>query len=100
MRNTRSPKLLLAVAGIVFLAAGPTLWAQTGPPPGTCEITSGEKSARIPFKLIDTYAVLPTELGGRTIGLILDTGMPGRNVNNRENRSRRSNRDKKSLRRS
>jgi len=80
MRNTRSPKLLLAVAGIVFLATGPASRAQMGPPPGTCEITSGEKSVRIPFKLIGTYAVLPAELGGRTIGLVLDTGMPAHGV--------------------
>ncbi len=80
MRNTRSPKLLLAAAGIVILATGPASWAQMGPPPGTCEITSGEKSVRIPFKLIGTYAVLPAELGGQTIGLILDTGMPAHGV--------------------
>jgi hypothetical protein len=80
MRNTRSPKLLLAAAGIVILATGPASWAQMGPPPGTCEITSGEKSVRIPFKLIGTYAVLPAELGGRTIGLVLDTGMPAHGV--------------------
>jgi len=76
MKNTRFPKFFLAVAGIVSLATGSTLWAQMTPPPGTCEITSGEKSVRIPIKLIDTHVVLPAELGGRTIGLILDTGMP------------------------
>ena len=80
MTNTRSPKLLLAAAGIVILATGAASWAQTAPPPGTCEITSGEKSARIPFKLIGTYTVLPADLEGRTIGLVLDTGMPAHGV--------------------
>ena len=73
-------RLILPFLGVLLLSACPAVRAQMGPPPGTFEITSGEASVTIPFKLIGSYVVLPAEINDREIGLVLDTGMPAHGV--------------------
>jgi len=80
MVNSVLRRLVPFFLGVLLLSGCPAVRAQMGPPPGTCEITSGEASVTIPFKLIGNYVVLPAEINGREIGLILDTGMPAHGV--------------------
>ena len=73
-------KPILVLVGFLLLTACRTSWAQMGPPPGTYEITSGETSVTIPFRLMGTYVLLSAKIGGEEVGLVLDTGMPANGV--------------------
>lgn len=80
MKSIVLRKLVPVFLGAMLLTAGTAAWAQMNPPLGTYEITSGEKTVKIPFQLVGTYVVLGAEIGGREIGLILDTGMPANGI--------------------
>lgn len=80
MKSVVLERLILVLLGTVFVTASTAACAQMSPPQGTYEITSGESTVKIPFRLIGTYAVIGAEIGGREIGLVLDTGMPANGV--------------------
>ncbi len=46
------------------------------PPTATCRILAEDGRAVIPFEMIGNHVLLPVEVGGTTLRLILDTGMP------------------------
>jgi hypothetical protein len=80
MKSVLLRRFSLVILETVLLTAGAKAQAQMGPPSGTYEITSGGHEVTIPFRLIGTYVVLPAEVGGHEIGLILDTGMPANGI--------------------
>jgi hypothetical protein len=80
MKCLVSCKPALVSVLLLLLATCQTVPAQMGPPPGTYEITSGEKSVTIPFTLKGTYVLFTAEIAGKEIGLVLDTGMPANGV--------------------
>ncbi len=46
------------------------------PPPGGYEMLNEEGKTTFPFKLISNHVVIPVEVKGQPLNLILDTGMP------------------------
>lgn len=46
------------------------------PSPATCRILAADGRAVVPFEMIGNHVLLPVEVGGTTLRLILDTGMP------------------------
>ncbi len=80
MKSIALEKLIIVLLGIVLVTASTAARAQMSPPQGTYEITSGERTVKIPFRLVGTYAVIGAEIGGHEIGLVLDTGMPANGV--------------------
>ena len=75
-------KILFFVLAIVLVENFGILYAQEGPvrmmapPPGESKIITPSGIATFPFELVSNHIVIPVEINGTVVKLILDTGMP------------------------
>jgi predicted aspartyl protease len=83
MRPKTMKILLLVIAAMVGMTAVGTLVAQQpqrmrlqGPPPGAWRMESQDGSTIVPFELLADHVVIPVNVNGQPLKLILDTGMP------------------------
>lgn len=68
-------KCFIVSCFIVALTGG-LLFAQEQLPAGGYKFANQQTSTAIPFKLINNLIVVPVELNGQTLNLVLDSGMP------------------------
>ncbi len=66
--------VLVTNIGILFAQEGPV--RMMAPPPGESKIIAPDGIAAFPFELVSNHIVIPVEINGVSVRLILDTGMP------------------------
>ena len=67
---------MLVVALLIGAAAAGSAQHRMRPPAGTVELDGGVQRTSISFELINHHVILPVEIGGTKLRIVLDTGMP------------------------
>ena len=82
MRPKKMKILLFVIAAMVGITTGtshaqePQRMRLQGPPPGAWRMETQDGRTIVPFELRADHVVIPVKVNGRSLNLILDTGMP------------------------